>query len=194
MEIFKLNSDIPYGSNTYALISGSEAALIDPAVGTDISELPFLNGITVKYLIVTHAHFDHILTLSEWREKTGADVIVGIEDAPALSNSSLNCYMQFLGEDKGYDGEYVTVTEGDRLPLCNEYINVISTPGHTQGSITLIADRIAVVGDTIFEGGGIGRFDLPGGDLMQLYKSIDRLRRLPDGTKIYSGHGSMFVL
>ncbi len=194
MKIFTQNPTIPYGSNTYILLSGNEAAIVDPSIDADTSLHPLIGDAVIKYIFVTHPHFDHILTLSEWKDKTGADVIVGLLDAPALSDPRLNCYSQFLGEDKGYSGEYVTVSEGDTLPLGDEIIHIMDTPGHTAGSITLICDDMAIVGDTVFDEGGIGRCDLPGGDFRQLFKTIDRIRRLPHGTKIYPGHGASLVL
>jgi len=146
-------------------------------------------GADLKYIILTHAHFDHIFEIDSWASSTHATVLVGAGDAEMLSDSSLNCYRTFLGKDFGYFGQYVAVTESDSFSLGDNRIEFIETPGHTPGGISItVSDRV-FVGDTVFADGGFGRCDLPGGDFYKLKKSIKKLISLPDGTRVYCGHG-----
>ena len=179
-----------FASNTYLLSSNDEVAVIDPSVTFRSANV---KG-NVKYIFLTHAHFDHMLKLQDWVENTGAQVLVGYDDAPALSDSNLNCYRIFTGSNIGYYGKATTIKEGDSFPLGDKTISVIDCPGHTKGSVTLICDDCAFVGDTVFAGGGFGRCDLPGGDFTALRKSILKLLALPKDTLLYPGHGeSVYV-
>ena len=182
----QLYGNHPFSSNTYLFISNGECAVIDPSAPP--SELDL--GVRMRYVLLTHAHFDHMLDIDAWVE-LGAEVIVSERDAALLHNSELNCYRPFLGVDRGYHGAYRTVRDGDVLPLGNTSLRVISCPGHTEGSVTYFSDGVAFVGDTLFDGGGFGRWDLPSGDYAKLVASIDKLiSNLPDFTVLYCGHGS----
>ena len=180
-----------FGSNTYILHSFGRAAVIDPSIKySELEEFIRSNSLTVKYIILTHSHFDHFSEIDSWVENTDATVIVGEKDSTGLGDSILNCYKQFAGVDKGYYGSYQTVKEGDRLLIGDNTLKVIETPGHTQGSITIQCGDTLFVGDLMFRGGGIGRCDLPGGDYSMLKKSIYKLLTYPDETLVYSGHGN----
>ncbi len=180
-----------FGSNTYILHSYGRAVVIDPSIKySELREFIESNSLTVKYVILTHAHFDHFTELDSWVENTDAVVIVGEKDAEGLADSTLNCYRQFAGVDRGYYGSYQTVKEGDKLLIGDNSLRIIETPGHTQGSITIYCGDSLFVGDVMFRGGGIGRCDLPGGDYGMLESSIKRLLTYPDETLVYSGHGN----
>ena len=102
--MLKIQSFTPkdyFGSNTYLISSGDDFAIIDPSVSYDtlVQEIPEVAR-GLRYVLLTHAHFDHILKLSEWADRA-EKVIVGAEDAPALSNEYLNCYLGFLGIKDG---------------------------------------------------------------------------------------------
>lgn len=183
-----------FGSNTYVLISDSEAAVIDPSVEYDKIKSELGDKVKVKYIILTHAHFDHMLKIDSWVNNTDAEVIVGRGDRLGLTDGNLNCYRTFFGDDKGYYGAYTTVSEGDTLQIGSTVLSVIETPGHTQGSISLFSGDCLFVGDLLFAGGGIGRTDLPGGDYVKLAMSIRKILKLPVGTMIYSGHGKAHEL
>ena len=184
-----------FGSNTYLIFSDNEAAVIDPSVKYEnlkshITE----NGLTVKFIIITHAHFDHILEIDDWVQNTNAEVIVGTKDANALSDPYLNCYRPFLNLEKGYNGNYTTVDEGSELKLSSQTLKFLSTPGHSPGSITVFADHNLFVGDVVFNEGGYGRCDLPGGDFKVLFSSIGRILSFDEETMVYSGHGEPTTL
>ena len=130
-----------YASNTYAVISDNESAIIDPGISVSefVSRFQF-DISTVKYIILTHAHFDHMLFIDDWKTKTNATILVSKSDSKMLSNSSLNCYKQFCNQDSGYFGEYTTISEGDKVILSNESLCVIETPGHTEGTMSFFVD------------------------------------------------------
>ena len=118
MDIYNFYSEYPFGANTYVISSGDEYAVIDPAASPEkvLGELK-LSPLKFKYLILTHAHFDHILFVDEWTSLTKLPVTVSEEDKIMLGDSYLNCYELFLGSKRGYNGETLTVKDGDELPL-----------------------------------------------------------------------------
>lgn len=186
IEIKKLKTIIPYASNSYLISSGNECAVIDPSA-------PFvpeqLEGKELKYILLTHGHFDHFLEIDSWVSGTNAKVIISKNDREALVDSHKNCYSLFLYKDHGYYGEVSTVSEGDTLPLGDECIVVSEYPGHTVGSVIYTVVKDAFVGDVAFAGGGYGRFDLPGGNMKALMQSLERIIHLDDDTVLYPGHG-----
>ena len=174
-----------FAANTYIISNNGECAVIDPTVPYNAS---LLEG-ALKYIILTHCHFDHILELDAWAENSGCEVLISEGDAKGLSDPFVNCYMQFSGQSKGYHGRYRIVRDGEELPLGDQMLKIISTPGHSPGSAVILCESDAFVGDTVFAGGGFGRFDLPGGDYRELCKSIKRILELPMNTVLYPGHG-----
>ena len=175
-----------FASNTYIISRDGEYAVVDPSVPPD--RVGGIDG-RVRYVLLTHAHFDHMLDIDAWVEKYGATVIVSAADLPALSDPVANCYRLFSGRDDGYFGEAVGVADGDEIPFGFGRITVMSCPGHSKGSVSYLIDGTAFVGDTVFAGGGFGRWDLYGGDYATLRASIFEIMKLPDDTVLYPGHG-----
>lgn len=190
MKVFSLAPRDYFGSNTFVIESNGVGVVIDPSVSySDFFDSYPEKQISIKYILITHAHFDHFLEIDSWREATGADVIVGEADATALSDAKLNCYFQFMNCDHGYNGPYTIVKGGDVIKFGDSEINVIETPGHSPGSVSFLCDGELFVGDVLFAGGGFGRVDLPGGDFRVLMQSIKKLLSYPKDTKLYCGHG-----
>jgi glyoxylase-like metal-dependent hydrolase (beta-lactamase superfamily II) len=168
-----------------------EAIVIDP--GDNIPEILAIvkrHGLTVKSIVITHAHIDHIGGAHKLREATGAAVYMNQNDAPL--RDMLDSQAQWLGMETP---EKVTidtpVREGDKLLLGTTEFAVLDTPGHTQGSISLWipAENKLIAGDTLFRD-SIGRTDLPGGDGRKILQSIhDKLLPLPDNAIVIPGHG-----
>ena len=174
-----------FASNTYVIASSGECAVIDPTV-------PYSDTLVsgrLKYIFITHAHFDHILEVDTWRAATGAPVYVSLADRDALRDPVRNCYKLFFGTDGGYFGEAEIMREGDVFDIGDETLTVMETPGHTVGSVILFNSEVAFVGDTVFAGGGYGRWDLPGGDYDALRGSIKSVMALDGGIRLYPGHG-----
>ena len=185
MKIELLKPTHSFSANCYLVSSGEECAVIDPT--TPYSRDLFQGR--VKYILLTHAHFDHILEIDSWVSGTGAAVITSVYEKEALSDPMRNCYKLYDGTDRGYFGPVTVLEEGEKLPLGDREISIINCPGHTIGSATYLIGDSAFVGDTIFAGGGYGRFDLPTGNFVMLKDSIRKLMKLPDETVVYPGHG-----
>jgi len=167
-----------------------EAMVIDP--GGDAREI--LNTIrhgrlSVKAIVNTHAHFDHVGALNEVREATGAPFMLHADEVPILGAASMSATMfgMRVAQPKPADR---LLREGDAVRVGNLALKVLFTPGHTPGGICLLGDQCVFVGDTLFQG-SIGRTDFPGGDYGTLMASIrDKLLPLPDATVVYAGHGA----
>ena len=188
-KVEKLNSPHRFAANTYLVFSGGELAVVDPTVPFSDTALP----VAPKYVLLTHAHFDHILEVDSWKA-AGAEVVISKTESGALRDSYRNCYRQFYGSDDGYFGEVNTVDDSDTLFLGELAIRVMSVPGHTSGSVVYTIANAAFVGDTVFEGGGYGRWDLPTGDYKELVSSIEKVMTLPEDTVLYPGHGAQTTL
>lgn len=187
-----------FGSNCYILISDGgdkkSAAVIDPSV--DCSEIvSFLSskGATLEKIILTHGHFDHILSLDTLRAQTGAPAYIHESDAEMLLDGDKNAYAFFFAEDKKWAAAEGLLQDGDEIGIGNEKLTVISTPGHSKGSICLLGDGFMITGDTLFAD-NIGRCDLYGGNMMHMYASLSRLAEFDPKLKIYPGHGDTATL
>ena len=168
MNLYKLCPKEYFGSNTFVMVCGDEAAVIDPSV--PFSEAAsILTGIKLRYILLTHCHFDHFLTIDEWVKETGAEVVIGRSDSIGLASPITNCYRMFLGKDDGYFGRVTEVDGADVLFLGDSEVKVISTPGHTAGGVSYLVENTLFAGDTVFAGGGYGRCDLTGGDIGLLF-------------------------
>ena len=191
-KIYKLGS---FASNMYLVSDGNCGVIIDPS--HDFSAIrPEIEAekLSVPYCLLTHAHFDHFLCVESILENTNATLCIGEKDGNALGDPNLNCFRRFLGTDRAYRGDYHELHDGDKLTVGNLVVEVYEVAGHTRGSVAYRIDNALFVGDLIFEGGGYGRCDLPGGDFQLLLSSIERIRMLPPETVIYPGHGEPFFL
>lgn len=186
IKIKKLPSNIGYAANSYLIISQNECAVVDPSVPFDVESL---EGAELKYILLTHAHFDHFLEIDSWAKGSSAKVIVSEKDKDALADSHKNCYALFLYKDFGYNGDTKTIKDGDVIALGDANIEIGEFPGHTPGSVVYKVEDNAFVGDVAFEGGGYGRFDLPGGDVNSLVNSLKKILKLDENITLYPGHG-----
>ena len=186
-----------YGSVCYLAVSnsGDEAVLIDPSASYEQALASWGTLPRIKALLLTHAHFDHILCVDEWREKTGAPLCVCAEDACMLTDPSLSCYRMFFGRDTVHGAADVILKDGEMIAFGEESLRVFKTPGHTAGSCVYAGDGVLFTGDTVFARGGYGRCDLPSGSLRQLFESIRRIfHSFPEQYVIYPGHGGTSTL
>ncbi len=174
----------PLETNCYLLWdqASGEAAVIDPAAKPEqIWQALQDHGLTLRMILLTHAHFDHIGALQALHARSGAPVFVHEADTHnpgGLSHGLLVCTDVYA--------------EGDVLRLGGISIRVLHTPGHTPGSVCLLAQDALFSGDTLFCGSA-GRTDL-GGDEQALFSSLRRLGTLPDETRVFPGHGERTVL
>lgn len=190
MDIIKLKG-VSYASNTYVLISGTDAAVIDPSA--DINEIKKTLGVAkLRYILLTHCHFDHILKLDSLRVETRAEVCIHKADANMIKDPALNG-SEFFGLDFASLGADRILEDGDIITLGKENIEVISTPGHTPGSVCYDCGDNLICGDTLFTS-GYGRYDLPGGDGNALFASLKMLADRRDNPMIHPGHGASCAL
>jgi len=181
----------PLLTNCYILISKDESAIIDPGGGTkrilkEIEE----SKTKLKYIILTHSHWDHAFSALKIKNETEAKILMHKEEKELVSFKIDNL-----------------LEEGEEIKIGNNILKVIHTPGHTKGSICLLgtppthrppvrhgerAPNFIFTGDTIFKD-GYGRTDLPGGSKEDLKKSLGKLEKiLKPGMKVYPGHGEIF--
>lgn len=190
MDIIKLNG-VSYASNTYILISGSDAAVVDPS--SDVKNiLEAVGSAKLRYILLTHCHFDHVLKLDSLRAVTRAEVCIHQADANMLKDPELNG-SEFFGLDFASLGADRILEDGEIIPLGKESIEVISTPGHTPGSVCYDCGDDLICGDTLFTS-GYGRYDLPGGDGNILFASLKKLADRRDNPMIHPGHGASCAL
>ncbi|HMA59405.1 MAG TPA: MBL fold metallo-hydrolase [Halanaerobiales bacterium] len=171
----------------------SKAIVIDP--GDEIDKIMALvekNNVEVEKIINTHGHFDHISANNELKEKTNAEVYIHEKDKDALVNPEKNLSTH-LGQKNLVElkeADHI-LREGDTVQIEDYSFEVLHTPGHSPGSISLYDSnkKILISGDTIFSM-GVGRTDFPGCSQEELINSIEnKLLTLPDETKVYPGHG-----
>ena len=179
-----------WGSNCYLLTVGTHAAVVDPSpdAQTILVELARL-GANLDFILLTHGHFDHIVSVDALRDRTAAPLLVHERDACMLTDAHKNAFFTFFRQERVYRAPERTLVDGDELHLGDEIIRVISTPGHSQGSVCYLCnDEFLLTGDTLFAD-GYGRYDLYGGDGEILFASLASLRTLPPSLPIYPGHG-----
>jgi len=188
--------------------ASGEAIVVDP--GDDIAHIIALlekHRLTVKQIVVTHAHIDHIAGAGRLKQLTGAPILYNQIDLPLVRMMDIQA--GWIGVPTPHlpapdlspaDNSTITIGDGEQLNLSSTSLDptrsgisatVLYTPGHTPGSLCLLLPQhnLLLAGDTLFAN-SVGRTDLPGGDTRQLLRSIhNRLLPLPDITRVLPGHG-----
>lgn len=178
-----------FGSNTYLLISGGEALVVDPSVSVSaLTAAAEENGAILKGILLTHGHFDHVTSLDTLREATGITAYIHENDAEMLTDGRKNAFYTFFGRERSWRPAERLLRDGDTVSVGDEVLTVIHTPGHTGGSACFMCGDILVTGDTLFSE-SYGRCDLWSGDIELMRSSLRRLSTLPRDTVIYPGHG-----
>jgi glyoxylase-like metal-dependent hydrolase (beta-lactamase superfamily II) len=171
--------------------TSGEGIVIDPGGDAElILEAVRRLKLEIKLVVDTHGHFDHIMANKEVVEGTAAPLAIHPDDAAMLTNP-LRSFSFFAGNFHPSPPATVSLTEGSTIEIGSVKLQVLHTPGHSPGSVSLWCAEHKVVfsGDALFNM-GIGRTDFPGGSMHILLQSIrDKLFTLPDDTVVYSGHG-----
>lgn len=179
-------------SNCYILgdEKNKKAVIIDPGGNAeDILSIVEKEGFTVELILLTHGHMDHMAGLEEVRAATGAKVAIHEDDAPMLLSSAQNLSEYMMGQKSSLAPAEIELKDAEKLSVGDLILEIIHTPGHTPGSISIKVDNIIFTGDTLFAG-SIGRSDFPGGSFEQLMASIKtKLLIQNDDVVIYPGHG-----
>ena len=173
--------------------TSKDSFFIDPGGNTkDVQDFMEANGLSLKMILLTHGHIDHTAGIHELVPMTGSNIFIASEDAEMLRHPSKE--LQELLRVK-FDGleDFKELSDGMMIEFSGYTIKVISTPGHTEGSVCfLITDseghKILVSGDTLFAQ-SVGRTDLEGGDSVKLENSLRKLAELDDGLHVLPGHG-----
>ena len=186
----------PLENNMYLLVDDDtkQAVLIDAtALTSDITDTVKNLGADVKYILLTHGHFDHIMGLNDLKNALGAQAVINKNDL--VLSDKINEFTRMFNMPESIPPVYERfVDDGDTIQIGNINIKVISTPGHTEGGVCYLVDDNLFSGDTLFRD-SVGRTDLWGGNFEKLYDSIkNKLFKLDDNIKVFPGHGPMTTI
>ena len=186
----------PIGANNYLVADekSKEAVLIDCSehvqkILDDVKEL----GLKVKYILLTHGHFDHVMGVNSMKKELGAEVLINQKDEKQLemTQTILKTFGIFVEKNPEYD-KYID--KNTELKIGEIPIKIFETPGHTEGGLCYLIDGKLFSGDTLFRN-YVGRTDLPGGNYAKLENSIKNvLYKLPDETEVFPGHNEMTTI
>ena len=180
MKVYKIYPK-GFASNSYILTADDiNAVVIDCAQPRVLEECKKLN-LTPKYVLLTHGHFDHVGGIAAFCS-AGAKICCAKEEESFLFSSGSFC--REYGVDLSNVKIYKTFSNGEKINLCGIDFTVLSTPGHTEGSVCYIAEDKIFSGDTLFCE-SVGRCDLPTGSYSKLVQSIKKLYELKGDYKVY---------
>lgn len=165
-------------ANCYLVTSGNEMAVIDPGDEAEmiISEIEDTRK-TLKYIIYTHCHFDHVSAGNQVKKSLGGEALIHSAEKELFSGLEIDRYLE----------------GGEALKIGDETLRVLHNSGHTPGSICLLSNDFLITGDTLFKD-GTGRTDLVGGSPEDMERSLEKVCDIiSPGMRIYPGHGPDFV-
>src|SRR5437868_8409701 len=173
-----------------------EAMVIDPGDEIErVLEIVRRHSLTVKQIVVTHAHIDHVGGANKLKKATGAPILMNQNDHALLK--MLDIQAAWIGvPPPGAVAIDSSIGDGDKVRAGALEARVLHTPGHSEGSVCLYFEpqKKLIAGDTLFAG-SIGRTDLPGGSFEKIMRSLhDRVMALPDETIVVPGHGELTTI
>jgi hydroxyacylglutathione hydrolase len=191
----------PFMENTYVLYDESlESVIFDPGCYEKHEENELVHfieqeNLTVKYLINTHCHIDHVLGNAFIKQKFQVPFLIHEKEHAVLSSVPVYAPNYGFGGYESVEPDYY-INEDDKVQFGKTELEILYVPGHSPGHVVFYHQDtgICIGGDTLFQG-SIGRTDLPGGDHQTLLNAIkSKLFTLPDQTKVYPGHGPMTTI
>lgn len=187
-----VGNDFP--ENCYAVILNDGIFIVDPGEETkQLLDFVRKNKQNIKYILLTHLHFDHIRAVSEIKNMCPlAKIVIHALDGEMLNDDNYNLSSLFGYSIKKIKPD-ILCNDGDIINIGDYKIKVIHTPGHTRGSVCYAVNDVIFSGDTLFEL-SCGRTDFPGGDYLTLANSLEKLKNLDGDFKVYSGHGNPTTL
>ena len=178
-------------ANTYVISSANSnsAVIVDPTRFDQLDSYLQQNQLVPKAVLLTHGHFDHTTALPAFLRKYPVPVYLHPGDTAMLTDPHCNALHIFF-PDKPFDpiDSFESVSDGQSLVFDDLTFTVISTPGHSEGSVCYLIEDCLLSGDTLFKG-SYGRYDLWGGDKHKLASSLRRLSLLDHEIQVYPGHG-----
>ena len=180
----------PLQENTVIIIDEGteEVVVVDPgAEGKRI--LKELENYNLRYILATHGHIDHVGQVGFLKENFNVPFLMNEKDLFLINNDIFPGFAQMVGATACPEPDR-SLKEGDIISFGRFNLRVIETPGHTPGSVCFYDEEnsFVITGDTLFRG-GIGRTDLPGGNMKQMENSLKKLMELPEDTDVIPGHG-----
>ena len=188
---FIYNDEDDLMANTYVVIDNKDCIVIDPSKAYEgIVQYIIKNGLTLKAILLTHGHFDHMRGIDILVNTFHAPLYIGFYDEPNLLDARKNLSTYMNDENLIVQAKALTVFNKEVIKVLSEDIEVIETPFHTKGSVCyyLKDSKLLFSGDTLFKL-SIGRDDLPGSEPRQKMNSLKKLMMLPNDVKVYPGHG-----
>lgn len=179
-----------FGENMYVLVDEKtkKCAVVDPGGAKDkILNYIKNNSLQLEYILLTHAHGDHIGAVNYIKSQTGAKVVAHSEEKELLLDNRKNLSYSMHCGPQEVDAD-IYVNDKDKLDLGELRLSFIHTPGHTKGCMCIRVNNEMFTGDTLFAG-SIGRTDLYSGNYKQIEKSLKKLSKYEDNINIYPGHG-----
>ncbi|MBR6782201.1 MAG: MBL fold metallo-hydrolase [Clostridia bacterium] len=181
-----------WGSNCYLVEDGGEALIIDPSASASaILRAIREDGCTPVGILLTHGHFDHIMSVDTLRQaEPTLKVYIHGADAPMLTDADKNGFAFFFRQERVWNAADILLKDGDEIKVGGATLTVVHTPGHSPGSSCFLSAEAGVMftGDTLFSD-NIGRCDLWNGSYGTLRKSLLSLRSYDGTLTIYPGHG-----
>ncbi len=182
------------GTNCYIFRreGGYRCGIVDPGdQGEQVARWLVEKGLEAEAVLLTHGHFDHILGIPGLREEW-PDLPVYCHPADLGGGDTTSLFGETFPTVRSF-GDITPYREGDTVEVDGIRLEVLDTPGHTPGSVTLRAENVLFTGDTLFAG-SMGRTDLPGGDEGEIMRSLKRLGELEGDYQVLPGHEGQSTL
>jgi len=168
-------------TNCYIVSKDNKALIIDPGAKAE-RILAALGDLTVIAILLTHGHFDHIGAINDLRNHFNCPIYLSEDDVPLLRDPQLN-----YSFPKRFILDVKTLPYPNKLVLADFQIEILETPGHTNGSVCLIIDEAMFSGDTLFMQ-SVGRTDLKTGNPTKMKQSLRKISALDHNYRVYPGH------